>query len=487
MKINIGHFLRLVSRMRLGRPSRDQRREFRRKQRLNQVACHTAVQRLEGRVLLTVIADGTELVDGGDAYIFSANLVLVNGSLTTGDFVVEADTIRLFGDFSLTTTPRLVDGIQYLGVFEFDATFHLGEFEDEGDFENDQLIVSPNASVVTESSGNSHFYGPITGSGSLVIGGTSPVFMAAEVASIYTGTTTVNGTLFIGHSASLGASGAEQNTIVTEEGELYLDEDNISVAEHLDLSGLLGVTETSAKWSGPIHISSSSVEFETEFQSDTLTISGPIGGSGEWQKMGEGILELTNGGNTFSGTSIIHDGAIFVSGVTHADNDFVVEEGAVLTGTGAINGAITVEEGGLLIPGKRFGVGPLQGKIGVLSTGDLTLEQESLLSVQISGASNAIAGTHYSQVNVTGTVSLSGMLNIVSKGKPSGPAELLLIKNDGFDPVQGSFAALPGGTMIDLDGEKRVVYYDGRDGNDVVMRWINRVPSFATGANQKVL
>src|SRR5205814_5047280 len=67
--------------------------------------------------------------------------------------------------------------------------------------------------------------------------------------------------------------------------------------------------------------------------------------------------------------------------------------------------------------------------------------------------------------NLTGSaLSLTRVGAAVPLGQP-----LVLIRNDGPDPVVGTFAGLPQGAVLGISGQQFRVSYTGGDGNDVTL------------------
>jgi fibronectin-binding autotransporter adhesin len=82
----------------------------------------------------------------------------------------------------------------------------------------------------------------------------------------------------------------------------------------------------------------------------------------------------------------------------------------------------------------------------------------------------AVAGNSYDQLNVRGSVNLTGLslqstLNYTSTaGQP-----YTLVNNDGSDAVTGTFTGLPQNKKFYLGGELFQISYTGGTGNDVVL------------------
>ena len=108
----------------------------------------------------------------------------------------------------------------------------------------------------------------------------------------------------------------------------------------------------SAKSGYGLNLNGSTLLFDiargTDATSD-LTVSAILSSGGGITKQGNGILTLT-GNNTYTGSTTVNSGALFVNGST-AEATVSVDSGATLGGNGSIGGVITVQSGGILPPG----------------------------------------------------------------------------------------------------------------------------------------
>jgi hypothetical protein len=75
------------------------------------------------------------------------------------------------------------------------------------------------------------------------------------------------------------------------------------------------------------------------------------------------------------------------------------------------------------------------------------------------------------QLQVTGSVTLAGTLNVLFPGAlPTSGQSFTIIDNDASDPVSGTFEALPeGATVTTVSGARMTISYQGGDGNDVTL------------------
>ena len=96
------------------------------------------------------------------------------------------------------------------------------------------------------------------------------------------------------------------------------------------------------------------------------------------------------------------------------------------------------------------------------------------LDIEINGTT---PGTEHDQIDVTGTVTIGtgATLNLIDGlTGPGTPGDtILFINNDGSDAVVGEFAGLANGSNVAFNGETWRIFYDGGDGNDVVLVYLS--------------
>lgn len=122
-----------------------------------------------------------------------------------------------------------------------------------------------------------------------------------------------------------------------------------------------------------------------------------ITGSSAVNHNGSGTTVLT-GTNTYSGATNVNAGRLVVDG-SLSGNTFV-NAGGTLGGSGTV-GNLTVSSGGTLSPGNSPGI--------LTVAGDLTLNAGSLTVMEIDGYT---PGTQHDQINVSGTATLDGTLQL---------------------------------------------------------------------------
>jgi outer membrane autotransporter protein len=94
-------------------------------------------------------------------------------------------------------------------------------------------------------------------------------------------------------------------------------------------------------------------------QSNLITLSGPISGTGGLDKIGSGTLRLT-GASTYTGTTNVSEGVLNVNG--SLVSTVCVCSGGMLTGTGTIGG-LSVGGGGTVAPGNSIGTLSVRGNV----------------------------------------------------------------------------------------------------------------------------
>src|SRR5262249_39552680 len=129
-----------------------------------------------------------------------------------------------------------------------------------------------------------------------------------------------------------------------------------------------------------------------------------------------------------------------------------VNDGGTLAGSGT-TGSLLVTTRGRVTPGSSPGI--LNTRAGSFASG-------AVLSVEVNGTT---AGTQHDQLNVTGTVNLGNATLNVSGTVGHTSVSVVLVKNDGTDPVTGTFNGLPEGSAVLINGIPFHISYVGGDGN----------------------
>jgi T5SS/PEP-CTERM-associated repeat protein/autotransporter-associated beta strand protein len=165
-------------------------------------------------------------------------------------------------------------------------------------------------------------------------------------------------------------------------------------------------------------------------RSDNLSFGGDISGSGTMTKLGAGTLTFSGAG-TYSGGTTISAGTLLVNGSLVGDT--FVNSGGTLGGSGSL-GNVIVNSGGTLSPGNSPGL--------LTITGDLNLNSGSTTVMEIDGYT---LGAEYDHIDVTGTATLDGTLDLRFSVAPTAGVTYNLISagdivlagdpDTGFNPV----------------------------------------------------
>lgn len=192
------------------------------------------------------------------------------------------------------------------------------------------------------------------------------------------------------------------------------------------------------------------------------TFGGRISGAGSLTKSGTGSMTLTNT-SSYTGTTTVSSGQLVINGNISTSPLTTVNNGATLSGNGS-TGALTVANGGTLSPGNSPGI---------LNTGNATLEVGATLLIELNG--NTV-GTEYDQLNVNGTVTLAGTLNVLLNHTPVDGTMFFIIANDGTDAISGTFSGLADGDSFLAGGSQFKISYQADSlgntftgGNDVAL------------------
>jgi fibronectin-binding autotransporter adhesin len=210
---------------------------------------------------------------------------------------------------------------------------------------------------------------------------------------------------------------------------------------------------------GPITINSGSSSL-TFNGPGAVTVNGVITGEGFVGKSGGGTATLS-AANTYLGPTTVNGGTLLATNTTGSATGtgaVGVAGTGILGGTGTVGGATA--SAGSVAPGVN---------LGILKTGNLALAAGSNLRVDVNGAT---AGTNYDQVNVTGTVNLTGSQLVLQSAFGSPPtvgSTYTIISNDGADAVTGTFLGLASGATVFGNATAFTISYTGGDGNDVVL------------------
>lgn len=120
-------------------------------------------------------------------------------------------------------------------------------------------------------------------------------------------------------------------------------------------------------------------------------------------------------------------------------------------------------------------VGPLTVNGGTLRLGnrspqgDITVNGPALLTGGASVFVSAINNFGPGELSVTGTVTLAGCSLAFQPGSATVTQPSVIVRNDGSDPIVGTFNGLPEGSVLTNGPVRYVLSYVGGDGNDITL------------------
>ena len=181
-------------------------------------------------------------------------------------------------------------------------------------------------------------------------------------------------------------------------------------------------------------------------------------------KSGSGQMRLS-ANNSYKGGTDLTVGTLDVEGSQPRSQVFI--DGGTLAGSGTV-GHLYPEAGSAVVsPGNSPG-------ILTCSNFNASASGPGTLQMELNGTT---AGSGYDQLNVRGTVNLTGItLNPSLNFASSIGDQFVLINNDGSDAVTGTFSGLPQNAVLGLNGQYFTVSYIGGSGNDVVLTHITTPP-----------
>jgi autotransporter-associated beta strand protein len=302
----------------------------------------------------------------------------------------------------------------------------------------------------------------INGGGPITKIGTQTLFLAGN--NGFSGPLQIqSGTLRAENAGAFGST-ISPGTSVAAGATLALDSLIITATTRpLTLAGgtLAGLSGSNF-WPGPVTLTADS--FIRAEAAASLGV-GAISGNFALNKVGPGLVDLGLAGSAFTGLTTVQAGTLLVGNTPNTNVS--VAAGTLGGGLGGglhYGGAI----GSLVASGGTVRSGRDSVHTGILDTRSVTLMGASTFGVALNGTVPGDAG--YDQLNVTGTVGLANAgLNATLGFTPPPNSVFTIIKNNGSDPVTGTFANLPEGAALMIGGTPFTISYVGGTGHDVTL------------------
>lgn len=325
--------------------------------------------------------------------------------------------------------------------------------------------------------------GAISGSGGVELEGSGTHYYDGTNANTYAGVTTVsyNTTLMLNktgldraipNNLYIYVSGAVRlaaNTQITNSADVYIDLGGLfdcgTYFEQIDTLRGPGSLTFGVNGEIGVGLNNGSSTFDGVMSGTGYTLGGPT-----VAKKGSGTFTM-NGDNTFTAGSIYvySPGKLVING-SQPQSPVLVNSGATLAGSGTVGNLMA---NGNISPGNSPGI---------LTCSNLTCTASGTFSVELTGV---VAGTGYDQLNVRGTNTLAGatltVFPLFSVPIAMGQ-QFTVIKNDGADPIVGTFNGLPNGATNITGGFRFKINYSGGDGNDVVLTLVG-LPGAVAGSS----
>lgn len=467
------------------------------------------------------------LAGAGSVLVSDTSLELAGSGTFTGPITISnfgSVTLSLPGNLGTTAAPTFIRSSANLSLIGSSATLNE-ELRLDGGGRIRSLPASSSATytlagpVVLAGSGNATFEcnpfgsgnltvetrvtGRISGSGTLLKTGLDPLIFGGTVSNTFTGTVQVDsGVIGLAKPAGVNALASGVGTIVRNAGsvlrldsnEQIADTNQVLIKQHgtFDLGSqaetigeLLLNTGTVAGTAAAlltvsridcfadldtsfihatVRITTSPTDLDVDGSQtlspdDLVFTRALIGNSATLRKTGPGRAKLA--GFTGGGLLDVTNGTLVI-GATDP-SPVALSNGATLAGTGPVGTITAGTGGGRLDPGDGFGV---------LSSGAVVLNAQSVYAPEIRGA----ASNSHDVLQVTGTVALNGATLapvLVPPLSLNFGEAVVILDNDGADPVAGTFAGLAEGAELVAGGATFRLSYVGGTGNDITLTLVD--------------
>jgi autotransporter-associated beta strand protein len=229
---------------------------------------------------------------------------------------------------------------------------------------------------------------------------------------------------------------------------------------------LSGVTIGSLSGDGLVFLGTKTLTIGSNNQSTTF--SGVIQESGSLTKIGTGTLVLS-GSNTYTGTTTVNGGVLNAAN----KNGSATGTGAVQVNTGTLGGRGIIA--GPTIIGSGSGAGAfLAPAVGTNKQTTLTIQSAVTLNSDATYTYTFKAKQNKARsdkVIANGVTITGATLDLVgtTQGSLKQGLTLTVISNTSASPISGTFANLPDGGIVTVNGNNFQATYSGGDGNDLTL------------------
>ncbi|BAQ65372.1 choice-of-anchor Q domain-containing protein [Geminocystis sp. NIES-3709] len=388
-------------------------------------------------------------------------LLLTNGTISSTGIGKYASSITIIGNGSTTASGNTNNGVvvDNSQIASIDGDISITGTGGSGTQSNYGIRISNSSQISASSISNIS----LTGEGG---DGTSSDGIRLDNSKIESnsGNIILNA---IANNSSTGINVISGSSIVSTTGDIILKADTFNLAggaNSISSSGELLIIQETDNTSiglgdssnGTLNLTASEIaSFKDGFSK--ITIGNNKSGSIDIQN-----ATFTDNLTLISGSNIIANGLT----VTNADAT-ILSEGVISEGTGTTDAHISANN---VILSGTVKPGGVTNTFGILNiNGNLSFINDSIADILSLEIDDDI--TDFDRVQVNGTVNINGVtLNFDNSGINSSTItsnEIIIINNDGSDPIVGAFSNYTDGSLVTINDLTYLLNYQGGDGNDV--------------------
>ena len=429
----------------------------------NSAAVHGGgiVDRLGTLTVTDCTVDGNSATTGlGGGILNYGGAITVTSSTFSGNSAVSGGGIDNYVDSTLTVTDtalsdnsasQLGGGIDNVGTLTINGNSSLsGNTAIQGG-----CIFNEGGGTLTVADSTLSGNSATNGGGIINVGSLTVTGDALSANTAYDGAGIFNiGALSVSHSAFSGNAASHQGG-----GLFNVDTSPVTITDST-FSGNSAAIGGGIDSTGPLAVSNSTISWNSATQSGgAITVTSSTFSSNS-AAIGGGIDNYVSSTLTVSDSTLLNNTAGFGGGIYNQSGGTLILGSTTLSGNSAVSGSGIDNDGQL-----GFGFPPGL----VAASGNYLQTANGQLSIQLGGTT---PGTQYDQVDVAANVSLAGALNVsFTNGFTSTAGQTFtIIKNDGSNPVSGTFANLPEGALLTVGGRQfQISYTGGSSHHDVIL------------------